>query len=126
MPSRWRRVAFIAACAATPLFAGAQSAAKIPRVAIVNPSAPLADMHGPKPTDGMTAGIVERLRELGYVEGRTIYIERRSAEGQRQRLPGLLREVVDLRVDVIVAGGPAAVEARRATSTIPIVADTSS
>jgi putative ABC transport system substrate-binding protein len=79
-------------------------------------------MHGPTPADELTRGFVERLGQLGYVEGRNISIERRSAEGQRQRLAEVIKELVHLRVDVIVALGEAALEARRATSDIPIVA----
>jgi len=120
--SHWKLLAFVAAWAGAPLFAAAQPAAKVPRVAIVQLAAPLADMQGAKPADELTAGFVERLRELGYAEGRTILIERRSAEGQLQRLPALMKELVDLRVDVIVTGGPGAQAARGATSTIPIVA----
>jgi putative ABC transport system substrate-binding protein len=79
-------------------------------------------MYGPRAADEFTQGFVQRLRELGYVEGRNISIERRSAEGQHQRLPVLMKQLVDLRVDVIVTLGTGALEARRATSTIPIVA----
>jgi putative ABC transport system substrate-binding protein len=62
------------------------------------------------------------LRELGYVEGRNIVIETRSAEGKSERLPGLAAELVRLTVDVIVAASPPATEAaKQATSTIPIV-----
>jgi ABC-type uncharacterized transport system substrate-binding protein len=64
----------------------------------------------------------EGLRDLGYVDGRNIVIERRSAEGDPQRLPELAAELVRLRVDVIVTATTAATQAaQRATSTIPIV-----
>jgi ABC-type uncharacterized transport system substrate-binding protein len=62
------------------------------------------------------------LRELGYVEGQNIAIEYRSAEGKDERLPGLAAELVRLKVDVIVAASPPAIEAaKQATKTIPIV-----
>ena len=62
------------------------------------------------------------MRELGYVEGRNLAIEWRSAEGKNERLPGLATELVNLKVDVIVvAGTPAASAAQKATTTIPIV-----
>jgi putative ABC transport system substrate-binding protein len=62
------------------------------------------------------------LKELGYVEGETIIIERRSAEGKEDRLADLAAELVQLKVDVIVVGGTAAARvARRLTKTIPIV-----
>jgi putative tryptophan/tyrosine transport system substrate-binding protein len=64
----------------------------------------------------------EGLRELGYVEGRNLVIEARWAEGNFQRLPELAADLVRLKMDVIVtAATPAAVAAKQATSTIPIV-----
>jgi putative ABC transport system substrate-binding protein len=62
------------------------------------------------------------LRELGWVEGKNILLEGRFAEGRQERLPELAAELVHLKVDVIVTfGTTAAVAAKRATSTIPIV-----
>jgi putative ABC transport system substrate-binding protein len=62
------------------------------------------------------------LRELGYVEGKNIIIEYRWAEGEYERLPGLATELVQMKVDVIVAAsGPAIRAAQQATTTIPIV-----
>jgi putative ABC transport system substrate-binding protein len=62
------------------------------------------------------------LRELGYVEGKNIVIEWRSAEGKSDRLPGLAAELVRLKVDLVVSGGPATTRpAKQATVTIPIV-----
>jgi putative tryptophan/tyrosine transport system substrate-binding protein len=62
------------------------------------------------------------LRELGYVEGKNIVIEWRSAEGKFDRLPELVAELVRLKVDVIVSPGPTVTRAiKEATSTIPIV-----
>jgi putative ABC transport system substrate-binding protein len=62
------------------------------------------------------------LRELGYVEGKHIVIERRYAEGKTERLPDLAAELVRLKVDVIVTGGPAVNRfAKEATAKIPIV-----
>src|SRR5215475_9171363 len=62
------------------------------------------------------------LRELGYVEGKNIFIEWRSSDGKADRLPGLAAELVRLKVDVIVTGGSTATRAaKEATSTIPIV-----
>jgi putative ABC transport system substrate-binding protein len=64
----------------------------------------------------------EGLRDLGYVEGRNIFIEFRWAEGKYDRLPSLADELVRLGVDVLVtAGTPGTLAAKRATSTIPIV-----
>jgi len=62
------------------------------------------------------------LRDLAYVEGQNLVIEYRYAEGRPERLPDLAAELVHLNVDVIVAGGPAAIRAaQQATRTIPIV-----
>lgn len=62
------------------------------------------------------------LRELGYVEGKNILIEHRWAEGKYARLPGLAAELVQMKVDVIVAAsGPGIKAAQQATGTIPIV-----
>jgi len=62
------------------------------------------------------------LRELGYVEGKNIVIEWRSAEGKNDRLPALAAELVRLKVDVIVTAGPLPTHpAKEATATIPIV-----
>src|SRR5947208_9696972 len=62
------------------------------------------------------------LRELGYVEGKTIVIESRYADGKLERLPALAAELVRLKVDIIVTAGPAVTRpAKEATSTIPIV-----
>lgn len=68
----------------------------------------------------------ERLSQLGYVEGRNVVIEYRSADGRTERLTDLASELVRLNVDVIVTRGtPAAISAKHATTTIPIVMATS-
>jgi putative ABC transport system substrate-binding protein len=65
---------------------------------------------------------LHRLRELGYLEGKHIAIERRSAEGKIDRLPDLAAELVRLKVDIIVTGGPGSTRsAKEATTMIPIV-----
>lgn len=107
---------------AVPSGATAQRTEELPRVAFVFNTAPLADMTGPEPVHPGARQFVHGLRELGYVEGRNIVIEYRSAEGRPERMPALIRELVALKVEVIVAYGPAAEEARRGTGSIPIVA----
>src|SRR6516162_40689 len=63
------------------------------------------------------------LRERGYVEGQTIVIEYRSADGKIERFPSLATELASIKVDLILAPNtPAARAAQQATSTIPIVA----
>ena len=69
-----------------------------------------------------TGAFVQRLRELGWVEGRTVAIEYRWAEGRSERFAEVAAELVRLKVDVIVTGGTAAImAAKQATSVIPIV-----
>ncbi len=101
-----------------PLPAGAQPAGKVHRVGMLIPGAP------PAPSDRATMSFLVpmALGELGYVEGRNLLVERRFAGGKTERLPGLARELVQLRVDVIVAVSNEAIQATKdATSTIPIV-----
>jgi putative ABC transport system substrate-binding protein len=104
-----------------PPFATAQRAERLPRIAIVFNNIPLAEMVGPDPVEPNARAIVHGLRDLGWVEGRNIVIERRSDEGRPERMPILMQELVGLPVDVIVTSGPGAVSAQRATKTIPIV-----
>ena len=63
----------------------------------------------------------QRLRELGYVQGKNIVIEYRYAEGKLERLPALAVELVGLKVDVIVTVSSAVLAAKKASATIPIV-----
>jgi putative ABC transport system substrate-binding protein len=98
-----------------PLAAGAQPATKIARIAILDtiPMTGRAQLW-----DVFRQG----LRELGYVEGRNLAIESRSADGKAERLPALAAELVRGQPDLIVtAGAPAAMAAKQATTTIPIV-----
>src|SRR5262245_38926707 len=97
-----------------PFAAKAQQTGKVPRIGITQVSEPRipiweAFRHG--------------LRTLGYVEGQNLVIEFRKAEGNLERLPALVAELVQRNVDVLVAGGPEVIlrTARQATSTIPIV-----
>jgi putative ABC transport system substrate-binding protein len=77
-------------------------------------------------TNPMFDAFVHGLRNLGWVEGKNIVIEHRSAEGRADRLPDLAADLVRVKVDVILTGStPAALAARKATGTIPIVMGTS-
>src|SRR3972149_6390382 len=97
-----------------PLAANAQQAGKVYRVGFLWDSPAV----WPHALEGFRQG----LRDLGWVEGRNIVVEYRWAEGRFDRLPGLVEELVRLKVDVIVAPTSIyAAAARRATSTIPIV-----
>ena len=70
----------------------------------------------------MVAALRQGLNELGYIEGKTIAIEFRTAEGRSERIPELVAELVGLKVDVLLTGSsPGALAAKKATGTIPIV-----
>ncbi len=98
----------------SPVAAAAQQAAKIARIGYLSPNLGASPhLHEP---------FRQGLRDLGYVEGRNVVIEYRSAEGKPERLPALAAELVALKVDVIVAPGtPQALAAKQATRTLPIV-----
>ena len=97
----------------TGSFAQAQQQAKIPRIGRLLSGSAASDT---------SLGLLRELREIGYVESKNIAFENRYAENQLDRLPALTDELVRLKVDVLVAGGPrAALAAKNATRTIPIV-----
>jgi putative ABC transport system substrate-binding protein len=99
------------AATAWPLATRAQQPRKNPRLAILLFNSPQIDPIGP---------LLKGLRELGYVDGKSIGIEYRYAEGKADRLPGLASELVQLKPDVIFAyGGDVAPHAKRATASIP-------
>jgi putative ABC transport system substrate-binding protein len=107
-------VALSAGAFAAPLACFAQQErSKVARIGVLESTSSSANQR-----DLLIAG----LRELGYVEGKNMIIEDRWAEGQYERLPGLAAELVQMKVDVIIAGGSPAVQAaQQATTTIPIV-----
>jgi putative tryptophan/tyrosine transport system substrate-binding protein len=96
-----------------------------PRLALAQPRPPLVGWlsFGPRGPDSIAEGFVEGLRDSGFVDGRNVMIEHRSADRQYDRLPALVAELVQRGVSVIAAPGSVAqaVVARDATSTIPIV-----
>jgi putative tryptophan/tyrosine transport system substrate-binding protein len=71
--------------------------------------------------EGLDCSLVQRLGELGWIEGRTVAIEYRSGEGRAERYVDIAAEFVRLKVDVIVTSGSAVVAVKQATSVIPIV-----
>jgi ABC-type uncharacterized transport system substrate-binding protein len=100
---------------AWPLAARAQQPAKLPTVGFLGQSTPLGEGE-------RAVAFAQRLRELGWIEGRTVVIEYRWAEGQSERLAEIAAEFVRLKVDIIVTGEtPAVVAAKQATSAIPVV-----
>jgi putative ABC transport system substrate-binding protein len=93
----------------------AQQPKKVPRIGYLGAASLSANA-------ARTEAFRQGLRELGYVEGKNIFIEWRYGEGKRDRMPAFAAELVRLKVDVIVTGGPGSiVAAKEATSTIPIV-----
>jgi putative ABC transport system substrate-binding protein len=107
----------LAGALAAPLAAEAQQAGKVWRIGYLT--------SGFKEVPGSNPGLApfsQSLRELGYVEGRNAILEIRYAEGRTERFPALAAELVNLKVDVLVAvSTPGALAAKQATSTIPIV-----
>lgn len=118
--NRRRLLEFIAAggLAGRVTLLRAQPAAAMPRIGVLSfGTAPSG--ADPDPSAGFRRG----LRELGYAEGRNLVVEYRYADGRPDRLAALAAELVQLKVRVILAGGPAPLQAaRNATSTIAIVA----
>ena len=107
---------------AAPLAAEVQQAGKTPRIGFLFLESQSSSAHA-----ATIEAFRASLRDLGYVEGRTITLEYRSAEGRAERLPELAADLVKRRVDVIVTGGGnvSTLAARKATSTVPIVMSSS-
>ncbi len=109
-------VAFAIGVLLAPLAADAQQPTKVPRIGFLVFSSPSTIISA------RFEGFRQGLRELGYIEGKNIIIERRFAEEKRERLPQLAADLVHLKVEVIVTGGPTSTRAaKEATVTIPIV-----
>jgi putative tryptophan/tyrosine transport system substrate-binding protein len=114
-----KKISILTFCAlllALSIPADAQQSKKIPRIGFVsgigNPSNP-----GPN-----VAGFRQGLRDFGYIEGKNILVEYRYTEGKGDRNPSLVAELMQLKVDVLVVGGPGGLSAaKQATKTIPIV-----
>ena len=104
---------------ANPSVEAAQQLGKIPRIGFLT--------GGNTPTSTSLSPNIEAfrqgLRDLGYMEGKNIVFEYRGAEGKLERMPELVAELIGLGVNIIVTSGmPAVIAAKKATSTIPIVA----
>jgi putative ABC transport system substrate-binding protein len=97
--------------------AEAQQAGKVPRIGYVAGS--VGTTSNPDPN---TQAFRQGLRDLGYIEGKSIQVEYRYIEGKNERFPSLVAELVQLKVDVLVVSAlPAILAAKQATKTIPIV-----
>jgi putative ABC transport system substrate-binding protein len=100
---------------AWPLAARGQQAGKLPTIGFLASTTPAAQSQ-------LTAAFVQRLRELGWIEGQTVTIEYRWAEGRSERFAEFAAEFVRLKVDVILTHNtPPVLAAKQATSVIPIV-----
>ena len=115
-----RIVLFVLCCLllAASFPAGAQQPTKVPRIGF------LQRRVAPSPSnpDPLADAFLQGLRDRGYIEGKNIQIQHRYADGRSDRIPSLVAELVQLRVDVIVVASIQAIlEAKQATKTIPIV-----
>jgi len=110
---RRKFIAFLGGAVAWP-FASRAQPAKLPTIGFLGADTPSGWSH-------WVAAFVQHLRELGWIEGRTVAIEVRWAEGRPERFTEIAAEFVRLKVDVIVTVGGAVLAAKRATSVIPIV-----
>jgi putative ABC transport system substrate-binding protein len=108
-------IALGAGALAAPLRSFAQQPARIGRIGFLSPF--------PSGDDQQFEAFKQQFRDLGHVEGKTITIDYRSAEGKYDRLPALAADLVRRNVDVIMTAGgtPAATAAKNATRTIPVV-----
>jgi putative ABC transport system substrate-binding protein len=112
--NRREAIALLGGAALAWPFAARAQQAKLPTIGFLGAAAPTA-------WNKWVAAFVQRLRELGWIEGRTVAIEIRWAEGRADRYAEIAAEFVRLKVDVIVTAGGAVPAAKQATSTIPIV-----
>ena len=111
----WSSISVAAMLLAVAVLAEAQQPTKIARIGFLSNNSLAA-------VSSWNEAFREGLRELGYVEGKNIVIEYRFGEGKLDRLPAMVAELVRLKVDVIVTGGPSATRAaKEASATIPIV-----
>jgi putative ABC transport system substrate-binding protein len=111
----WSSILVVAVLLAVGVIADAQQPKKLPRIGFLSAASSSA-------ISARVEAFRQGLRELGYVEGKNIFIEWRFAEGKSDRLPSLAAELVRLKVDVIVAEAPTSTRsAKQATVTIPIV-----
>src|SRR5262245_9431360 len=106
---RRKFLATLGGAAAWPLAARAQRAAKLPTIGFQGPTTASAESQ-------RIAAFMRRLRELGWIEGRTVAIEVRWAEGRDERFAEIAAEFVQLKVDAIVTWGtPSTIAAKQAT-----------
>jgi len=110
---RRKFVTLLGGAAAWPIAARAQQAGRLPTIGYLGSSTPTGAPYN--------AAFVQRLHELGWIEGRTVAIEYRWAEGHSERYAEIAAEIVRLKVDVIATSAASSYAAKQATSLIPIV-----
>jgi len=106
---------------AAPLAAESQAVRKVWRIGIIATSFSASATSGPEPSSPSVAALLHGLRDLGYVYGRDFVTEPASVEGRIERISAIAAELARLKVDVIVAAGPALAGLKAARITIPIV-----
>jgi putative ABC transport system substrate-binding protein len=111
---RRKFIALITSAAAWPLVVRAQQTAKVPTIGFLGPTAPEA-------WAGWTKAFVDRLAELGWIDGRTVHIVYRWANGRTERFDQLAAELIALNVDLILTSGSATRQTMKETAQIPIV-----
>jgi putative ABC transport system substrate-binding protein len=115
MSTRREFIGLLGGAAAWPLAARAQQPGKLPTIGFLGPNTASLDNR-------RLGAFVQRLHELGWIEGRNVAIEYRWGEGRTERLAEFAAEFVRLKVDVIVTSGtPPVIAAKQTTSVIPIV-----
>src|SRR5262249_4650839 len=108
-------ITLLGCASAWPLAARAQQAEKLPSIGFLGATTALAGGQ-------WAVAFVQRLHELGWIENRTVTIERRWAEGRDERFAEIAAEFIRLKVNVIVTyGTPSAIAAKKSTAVIPIV-----
>ena len=110
------------AAAVWPFAVRAQLPAKVRRVAFIGGTARVSELVGADPINPAVRAFVHGLRDLGYIVGKNLILEMRSAEGRFERSPEIIRELISLRVDVIVTPtNPITHAAKQITQTVPII-----
>src|SRR5215472_6582254 len=108
-------IALVGGAAAWPFAARAQQAGKLPTIGFLGANNATFERAS-------TDAFVQRLRELGWIENRTVAIEYRWAEGRDERFAEIAAEFIRLKVDVILTyATPSSIAAKKATAAIPIV-----
>ena len=115
-------ITLLGGAAGWPIAPHAQQVGKVYRVGLLFTTSPVSELVGPNPILAPARAFAHTLRDLGYVEGRNLILEWRSAEGRFERFPDIIRELVSLKVDVIVTvTTPMTKVAKEVTQTVPIV-----